>query len=101
MSAEFPDPWPRIPDDDKPPVEEKPRSGAGIVALKVLAGFLAAPLAFALCAPARSAAPAVLLALACLLMLFFSATRAIVLGALLFTGVAFLVLLAICSGSHF
>ena len=68
--------------------------------LKVLIGFLAAPLVVYLSLLAQTGVFAFLLIAGTVLMLFFRNTRAYSLGALLSVGVSFLVLLAICGGNN-
>ncbi|MFA6961007.1 MAG: hypothetical protein WC205_09670 [Opitutaceae bacterium] len=87
------------PEDESPP----PPSTSGKISPVALAafGFVAAPLMIAATIPLNSPAPALLCLAGAFVMLFFRSTRAFGLGFLLFVGVAFLVLLAICGHSSF
>jgi len=92
------------PDDPKFPEDEPPHPAPperDHFALKAIGGFLAAPFIIALTLPTNSPAPAGLFLAVSFVMLFFGKTRAFGLGVLLFTGVAFLLLLAICGSSSF
>jgi hypothetical protein len=86
---------PKSSDYDMPPPPK-----AGFV-LKTIGGFFASPFLLALTIPTNSPIPAFLFLIGAVVMLFFRETRPIALGAVLFLGVALLLLIAICGNSHF
>jgi len=78
-----------------------PQSEDSRFIIKALAGFLISPLLIAASLAAQTGIFFFLLIVGAAMMLFFKSTRAFGLGAILFVGVAFLLLLAICGHSNF
>lgn len=92
------------PDDLKLPDDESAPSGTPVKERPVVTaifGFVAAPVILGATAAFNSPLPPMLFLVSAVVMLFFRGWRAFGLGVLLFTGVAFLLLLAICGNSNF
>ena len=88
----------KFPEDEpvpaKAPVKDRP-------VLTAIFGFVAAPVILGVTAAFNSPIPPMLFLVSAVVMLFFRGWRPFGLGVLLFTGVAFLLLLAICGNSSF